>query len=72
MSVSVKVLARRVQRSMEAAGDQFRLLTDALVRAHGREWEHPDKVLTDEERDEIEARALGRTLAEIDELPVRE
>lgn len=47
------------------------LLNDAQVREYGREWEHPELLLSDEEREVIETRALGRTLAEIDALPTR-
>jgi hypothetical protein len=59
----------RMTRSMEAMTDSVRVLTDALVCEFGREWEHPEAVLSEEERDAIEARRMGRTLAEIDELP---
>lgn len=69
--VTITADFRRLGRALEAAGDNFRLWTDAWVRRARREWD-PDYaalLVDDDERAEIEARALGRTLAEIDELP---
>ncbi len=61
---------RELRRAAERAGDQLRLYADALVREHGREWD-PDLqhlLLDDDDRAALEARAMGRTLEEIDDL----
>lgn len=60
---------RQLRRAVESMGESVRLATDALIRADRREWEFPEAILGDEERDAFAARQLGRTLAEIDDLP---
>lgn len=62
----------RINRAFAAFTDSARLARDSLIRATGREWEHPDWILTDDEREALHARALGRTLAAIDDLPERD
>lgn len=62
---------RRFGRAVEAMGDATRLTTHLFVCEFGRQWEHPELVLSDEEVEQILARKFGRTLAEIDELPER-
>jgi hypothetical protein len=64
-------LVARLCRAFESLTDSTRLLTDTLIREHGLEWERPESVLSEEEREAILARQMGRTLAEIDELPER-
>lgn len=71
-TVSVKITAdfRRLRRACERAHDALRLNSDATARELRREWD-PDWAplfLTDEERERIAVRAMGRTLEEIDEL----
>jgi hypothetical protein len=61
---------RRIGRAMAAATDATRLATHQWLTEFGRQWEHPDLILTDDEIESIRARQLGRTLAEIDELPM--
>lgn len=61
--------AQKMARSFAALGDATRIAVDAWVLGSEREWEYPDMVLNDEERDALRARAFSRTLADIDELP---
>lgn len=65
----MRQLFARTSRAFEGMSDAARLATDAWVRAERREWEFPDLVLEDDERDAIRARQMGRTLAAIDEIP---
>jgi len=63
---------QELRRTMDRAYDQLRLYGDGLVRDLGRESdpEVEHLLVDDDERDSIEQRALGRTLEEIDALPV--
>lgn len=54
---------------MQSVEDTFTIGSDRLVRVLGLEAELPDLILTDADRAELDARALGRTLNEIDRLP---
>jgi hypothetical protein len=64
-------LADEVADVFEAMHDGITLGTDRLVRDLGETGFGPlaDLLVTDDERDALEARALGRTLKEIDRLP---
>lgn len=61
---------RRLKRALERCEDSFAVFADRYVRELGREWD-PDYesfLLSEEDLDSLEARRMGRTLEEIDEL----
>lgn len=60
---------RRMIRAAAAISDAVRLAHHAFVTGTGREWEYPEAVLDTDELDAIAARQMGRTLADIDDLP---
>lgn len=68
LMASATAALRRMTRGFDALSDNARLAAHRFVTAEGREWEHPDAILADGEIEAIEARAFGRTLADIDEL----
>jgi hypothetical protein len=68
----VTQLIRQVAREAERVGDAARKATDSFTRYDRREWEHPDRLLEDEDHAELEARSLRRTLEDIDDLPERD
>lgn len=63
---------RRVVRAMAALADSARLANHRLIVAWGREWQHPDSVLSEDEIEAIDARSMGRTLEAIDDIPEKE
>jgi hypothetical protein len=63
-----KKVLDELQRATEQFIDDLDLGNDRLVRDLGLESLFSSLLLTDEEREAIEARAFSRTLADIDEL----
>jgi hypothetical protein len=60
---------RALGRGIEAMGDYARIAHHKLITEFGRQWEHPEAVLSDGDFDTLEARSLRRTLEAIDDLP---
>jgi hypothetical protein len=58
-----------VRRSLERTDEMMRLHMHEAVCRLGRQWLYPEFVLEDDEIEALQSRALGRTLAEIHDLP---
>ena len=56
-------------RSLERTDDVMRLQVHEAFCRLGRQWVYPEFVLEDDEIEALQYRALGRTLAEIHDLP---
>lgn len=58
------------RRACEFAADAMAILVDTMLRMEGREWDPETQhlLLSDEDREALDARAMGRTLEEIDAL----
>lgn len=72
VSLAKKIVAavKRFSLTIRRFIDELRAGVSDLIEEYGRGWEFPELVLTDDQRDGLVARAFGRTLEEIDALPV--